>query len=93
MEDRRGACRVLVGRPEGKRAHGITMRIWEVNIKNGSPGNGMGRRGLDRSHFGSGQVAGSFECSNKPLGSIKCGEFLDYLQNQLASEEGLCCME
>jgi hypothetical protein len=26
-------------------------------------------------------------------GSIKCGEFLDYLQNQLASQEGLCSME
>jgi len=26
-------------------------------------------------------------------GSIKCGEFLDWLQNQLASQEGLCSME
>ena len=26
-------------------------------------------------------------------GSVKCGEFLDYLQNQLASQEGLCCMK
>jgi hypothetical protein len=26
---------------------------------------------------GQGQVAGSFECGNEPLGSIKCGEFLD----------------
>ena len=26
-------------------------------------------------------------------GSIKCGEFLDQLQNQLASQEGLCSME
>ena len=25
--------------------------------------------------------------------SIKCGEFLDLLQNQLASQEGLCSME
>ena len=25
--------------------------------------------------------------------SIKCGEFLDYLQNRIASQEGLCSME
>ena len=30
---------------------------------------------------------------NELSGSIKCGEFLDSLQNQLASQEGLCCME
>jgi len=24
-------------------------------------------------------VAGSCECGNEPLGSVKCGEFLDYL--------------
>jgi hypothetical protein len=30
--------------------------------------------------------------SNKPLGSIKCGDFLDYLSD-LASQEGLCCIE
>jgi hypothetical protein len=26
------------------------------------------------------QVAGSCECGNEPLGSIKCGEFLDWLR-------------
>ena len=30
---------------------------------------------------------------NLPSVSIKCGEFLDWLQNQLASQEGLCSME
>jgi hypothetical protein len=30
---------------------------------------------------------------NELSGSIKWGEFLDYLQNQLASQEGLCSME
>jgi hypothetical protein len=34
-------------------------------------------RGLDRSGLGQGQVAGSYECCNKPSGSIKCGEFLE----------------
>jgi hypothetical protein len=33
MVDRRGAYRVLVGRPEGKRVLGIPTRRWEVNIK------------------------------------------------------------
>jgi hypothetical protein len=27
-----------------------------------------------------GQVAGSCECGNEPLGSTKCGEFLDKLR-------------
>jgi hypothetical protein len=31
--------------------------------------------GLDRT--GSGQVAGTCECGNEPLDSIKCGKFLD----------------
>jgi len=29
---------------------------------------------------GQGQVAGTCECGNEPLGSIKCGEFLDLLR-------------
>ena len=37
--------------------------------------------------------AGACEYGNELLGSIKCGEFLDQLQNQLASQEGLCSME
>jgi hypothetical protein len=40
-----------------------------------------------------GTAGGHCECSNEPSVSIKCGEFLDYLQNQLASQEGLCSME
>ena len=35
----------------------------------------------------------SCEYGNEISGSIKCGEFLDQLQNQLASQEGLCSME
>ena len=27
-----------------------------------------------------GQVAGTCDCSDEPLGSMKCGEFLDWLQ-------------
>ena len=33
--------------------------------------------GLDCGGSGQGQVAGACECGNEPLGSIKCGEFLD----------------
>jgi hypothetical protein len=38
-------------------------------------------------------VAGSCEHGNEPSGSIKCGEFLDYLSVLLASQEGPCSME
>ena len=40
-----------------------------------------------------GQGAGACENGDELSGSIKCGEILDYLQNQLASQEGLCSME
>ena len=33
--------------------------------------------GLDRAGSGQGQVSGNCEWGNEPLGSIKCGEFLD----------------
>jgi len=33
MWDRRGVCRVLVGKPEGKRLLGRPKRRWEDNIK------------------------------------------------------------
>jgi hypothetical protein len=38
-------------------------------------------------------VVGSCEHGNEPLGSIKCGEFLDQLRVLLASQGGLCFME
>jgi hypothetical protein len=37
-------------------------------------------------------VADSCENSNEPSGSIKGGEFLEYLCIMLASQEGLCSM-
>jgi len=33
--------------------------------------------GLDGASTGCGQVAGTCECGNELLGSVKCGEFLD----------------
>jgi hypothetical protein len=38
-------------------------------------------------------VASSCEHCNEPLGSIKCGEFLDWLSVLLVSQEVLCSME
>jgi len=38
-------------------------------------------------------VAGTCEYGDELSGSIKCGEFLDLLLNQLASQEGLCSMD
>jgi len=38
-------------------------------------------------------MAGTCEYGDEISGSIKCGEMLDYLQNKLASQEGLCTME
>jgi hypothetical protein len=35
MGERRGVCRVLVGKPEGKRPLGRLRRRWEDNIKMG----------------------------------------------------------
>jgi len=37
----------------------------------------MMRHGVDCCGSGSGQYAGACDCGNEPLGSIKCGEFLD----------------
>jgi hypothetical protein len=37
----------------------------------------MWRYGLDWAGSGWRQVAGTYECGNERLGSIKCGEFLD----------------
>ena len=52
----------------------------------------MGWR-LDGVGSGQGQVTGTCEYVDELSGSIKCGEFLDYPQNQLVSQEGLCSME
>ena len=38
-------------------------------------------------------MAGACEYGNELSGSIKCKEFLDQLQNQLASQEGLRSVE
>ena len=49
--------------------------------------------GLDLSGSGQGQVAGTCEYGNEPSGSIKCGEFLDWLKTgQLLKKDCAACM-
>jgi hypothetical protein len=77
MGERRGAHRILVGKPEG-RSLGRHRCRWKDNIKMDlqEVGRAEGTDWID--------LAGSCECSNEPSGSIK------YL---VASQKGLCSME
>jgi hypothetical protein len=52
MGDRRGACRVLVGWPEGKRPSEKPRRRWEEDIKNVSSRFGVRKQELDCSGLG-----------------------------------------
>jgi hypothetical protein len=77
MGERRGVYRVLVGKPEGKRALGSPSRRWDDNIKMDLREVGCGgmdwielAQDRDRWHR-------TCECGNEHSGSIKCGEFLD----------------
>jgi len=45
-----------------------------------SLGSGMWEQGVDRSGSGQGQVADTCKCGSEPPGSIKYGEFFDYLR-------------
>ena len=87
MVEGRGVHRVLVGKPKRKRPLGRPRRKWENNIK------------VDLREVGGLETGWSWlrietcEYGDEPSGSINCGEFLDYLQNQLASQEGLCSIE
>jgi hypothetical protein len=76
MEERRGADRATVRKPEGKRPLERPRRRWENNIKMDLGDVGWGDR-LDPSGSGQGQVAGSCKCCNEPSGSRKCEEFLE----------------
>ena len=68
----------LAGETGEKETSGETqaqMGIYQA----GYPG-GMWVYGLDWAGPGQGQVADTCECGNEPSGSVKCGEFLDWLQ-------------
>jgi len=47
MGESRGAYRVLVGKPDGKRPFGTPRRRWENNNKMNLQGVRWGRHGLD----------------------------------------------
>jgi hypothetical protein len=70
MGDKRGAYRVLVGSPDGKRQLGIPRHKWGNNIKMYLQEVGWkALTGLIWLWIGTG--AGSCECGNEPSGSIK----------------------
>jgi hypothetical protein len=71
---------VLVGKPEGKRPLGRPRRRWKDNIKMDLQDVGGGvLTGFNWLRIGT--AGGNLcECGNKLSGSIKCREFLDYLQ-------------
>jgi len=66
MGERRGACWILVGKPEGKRPLGRPKRRWEDNIEMDLQKVGWA---TILSGLGLGQMAG-FGCGNKLSGSI-----------------------
>jgi len=78
MGERRGAYRVLVGEPKGKRQLGRPRCRWEDNIKMDLQEVGWGGHGLICS--GQGQVAGTCKRCNKLLSSTKHWELLDQLK-------------
>jgi hypothetical protein len=84
MKEMRNAYKTLVGKPEGMRPHERLRRRWKDNIK--IDGREIGFASVDWIHMLRIRSSGG----NEPSGSIKCGEFHDYLSVLLASQEGLC---
>ena len=92
MEEGTGVHKVLVGKPDGMRPLGRPRLRCLDNIKVDleEVGRGCGDwMGLaqDRDRW-----RALVSTVKNFRGSIKCGEFLDLLQNQVASQEGLCFM-
>ena len=56
------------------------MNDIKMNLRDAGFGGWGKRRRLDRSGSGYGQVAASCKYGDKPSGSIKCGDFLEYLR-------------
>ena len=69
-----------MGKPEGTRPLGRSRHRWEGNIKMDLHEVVCG--GMDWIELAQdrGQWAGTCDCGNEPSGSIKCGEFLDWLK-------------
>jgi len=75
--ERRGAYRILVRRPEGRRPLGRPRCRWNDNVKMDLQE--VRWTGLNWLRTGTG---GSCECANEPSGSIVRREFLDYLRTR-----------
>ena len=92
MGQGRGVHRVLVGKPEGKRPLGRPRHRWEDNIKidlqevRGGCGDWM-ELAQDRDRWRA-LVSTVMNLRVPKMRAISC-----LLQNQVASHEGLCCME
>ena len=72
---------VLEGKPRGERPLGIPRPNLQYIIEVGLKRNEMGWCGLGSCGSWEGQLAGSCEHGNEPLGSIKCGDLLDCVRN------------
>ena len=81
MGESRDVYRVLVGKPEGKRPLGRPRHRWDDNIKMDPQEMGCGCMDRIDSWLRIGTGGGHYERGNNPSGSIKCGEFLDWLRN------------
>jgi hypothetical protein len=85
MGDNRNPYGILAGKPEGRRPLGRPRCMWVDNIKMD-----LGEIGWDGMVW-TGSIwvrIGTSEHSNKFLGSIKCWEILQYLQNLQLLKKG-----
>jgi hypothetical protein len=69
MGEERNVCKVLVGKPEGRRPLGRPRRRWEDGIRMDVREIGLGGGGLDSTGSGQGPVAGCCECGDEASGS------------------------
>jgi hypothetical protein len=81
MEEMRNTY-ILVGKPEGKRPLGRPIRRWEDIIMDLRA---IGFESLDQIYLAQGKDACSCEHGNEPSGSMKRGEFLDYIAERTIS--------
>jgi len=77
MDEERGVYRVLVWKLEGRRPLGRPRRRWVDNIRMDLQEMGCGYMDWIGLAQDKRQVVDACECGNEPLGSVKCGEFLD----------------
>jgi hypothetical protein len=84
MGEVRGTYNILVERPEGRRLR-RPRRRWEDNIKMDLRETGFGD--VDWIHWAQDRDRwrALVSTAHEPSGSIKCGEFLDWLSVLLAS--------